>query len=57
MVTLINGNKIKLRTICTGVRRKLDLTGEPAFAPDGKPEYEVDWSHIMAVQPKVNLDA
>lgn len=57
VVTLINGDKLKLRTICTGVRRKLDEKGDPLCSPNGLPEYEIDMQQIVSVQPKVNLDA
>ena len=57
LVTLTNGDKIKLRMICTGVRRVLDDKGEPAFAQDGKPEYQIDFQNVLAIQPKVTLDA
>lgn len=56
-LTLTNGDKIALRTICTGVRRQLDDKGDPANSPDGKPMYLVDWQHVFVVTPKVQLDA
>lgn len=57
VITLINGDKIKSRMVCTGVRAVMDDAGEQIRAVDGKPMYEADWQQVMAVQVKVILDA
>jgi hypothetical protein len=57
VITLTNGDKIKSRMVCTGIRAVMADDGEQAKGPDGKPAYEVDWQQIMAVQVKVVLNA
>ena len=57
IITLTNGDKIKSRLICSGVRMVMDDNGDQAKAADGKPMYEADWQQIMAIQQKVVLDA
>lgn len=51
VMSLDDGNTIKVKTVMTKILRVHDDAGQPAFGPDGNPWYELKMSpHIVVEQ-------